>query len=376
MKRWALAVMLLFPSTLAADPIKIGWSGPLTGNSAVLGVDSLQAARLAVDQANASGGIDGQPVELAVEDDQYDTAKAVSSYGRLVSQGVAAIVASTYGGVFATDRRALRDGVIVIDPLDCNNDIAALGENTFCIATESESIGRILAREIRVRAQVPAAVIYDEKNPFMTLVQEVIRAELPGRSSDLFLPIDQGSADFRSVLTKLRAADPQALVLLGHDPMGQAMREARGLGLTAQFYTLGTITSPGYQKLAGHAAEGALVAYWSAPSGKLRDGFIKSFEQRAGRPPILELAAVPTYDVMTILIQALKHCAGRRTSGAECLRNELLGLKGFAAVSGELTMDADGAVRSIQESIYEFRSERLVRTAPRREDVRRGMPEK
>ena len=127
------------------NPIRIGWSGPLTGNSAVLGIDSVEAVRIAIDKVNAQGGIKGRTIELIVEDDQYDTAKAVSAYSNLVNRGAVVIIASTYGGVMATGQKAVKDKVIVINPLDSNNDLAALPENTFSIATESESIGRIIA---------------------------------------------------------------------------------------------------------------------------------------------------------------------------------------------------------------------------------------
>ena len=47
------------------------------------------------------------------------------------------------------------------------------------------------------------------------------------------------ATDFRGRLLTLKRR-AQALVFLGHDQMGQAMRAA--LGILAQFYTVGTIT--------------------------------------------------------------------------------------------------------------------------------------
>lgn len=350
--------LLCLPDQIFAQPIRIGWIGPLTGNSAVLGIDSVEAARMVVEDQNSRGGIGGRPLELIAEDDQYDTAKSVSAYSKLVGQGAAAILISTYGGVFALADSAMRDHVLLIDPLDCNDKIAALSENTFCLATESESIGRIIADDLGRQQISSVAVLYDERNPFMTLVEQVIAARIPGAMS-----FESGAAgsDLRSILTKLRSRQPKAMVFLGHDPMGAAMRDARALGLGADFYTLGTITSPGYQQLAGDAANGARVAYWEAPRGPRLEQFLTRFSARVKRPPILELATVPTFDAAGVVVSALGSCAAKPQPWDGCLREQLLALKGYPGLSGELSMDRDGAVRSIREAIFEFQHGKLTR---------------
>ena len=333
----------------------------------MLGIDGLKAAEIAVEEINAQGGIRGRTVELLVEDDRYDTARAVTAYNRLVSRGASVIFASTYGGIFATADRARKDGVIVINPLDCNNDIAALPENTFCIATESESIGRIISQDMAGKQFHPIAVLYDEKNPFMVLVQNVIRERFGHLSTNLFAGLDQSSADFKAVLARVKASRAKALVLLGHDPMGQAMREARSMGIRAQFYTVGTITSPVFQKLAGPAAEGSLVAYWEAPRSAAFSEFLARFAAKTQRTPILELATVPTYDAVRVVFRALDGAAaaadGRIT--ADAIAGELLKVKDYSGLAGSIAFDPDGAVRSIRESLFRFESGKLIRTETR-----------
>jgi len=140
--------------------------------------------------------------------------------------------------------------------------------------------------------------------------------------------------------------------------MGSAMHRARSLGLKAQFYTLGTITSPGFQALAGQAAEGTLVAYWEAPKSEAYGRFLKEFIKRKGRAPLLELATVPSYDAAAMIIQLLANTSSSSPSGRS-LRDALYKVKNFSGASGTLTMDEDGAVRSIKETIFEFRRGKL-----------------
>ena len=350
-----LVACVLFARTASAESIKIGWMGPLTGNSAVLGIDSVKAAQIAIDQANAASG-NQRRFELLVEDDHYDTAKAVSAYTKLVAQGAIAIIASTYGGVFATANRAVKDGVVVIDPLDCNDEIAKLADNTFCIATQSESVGRAISHDIESKALSPVGIIYDEKNPFMTLVANVVsqtNVDVAYSSG-----IDQSVSDFKTELLRAKSKNVRALVLLGHDPMGKAMQQGRALGINAQFYTIGTITSPGYQQLAGASANGALVAYWEAPRGEAFEAFLNTFTQKVGRPPILELATIPTYDTAKILTKALRD----KEPTTEQLKEFLSKLKEYPGLSGTITMDKDGAVRTIHEVIYTFNDGKLEKS--------------
>ena len=345
------------------DPIKIGWSGPLTGNSAVLGIDSVEAVRIVFDEVNAHGGIAGRSIELLVEDDQYDTAKALSAYTSLVNRGVAIIIASTYGGVIATGNKAVKDDVIVINPLDSNNDLAVLPENTFSIATESESIGRIIAEEIASKKEFPVAVLCDNANPFMVLVSNILKEKLGHSDGFVFDGYEPSTQEFRSFITKIRAKKIRSLVLLGHDQMGQAMKEARNMGIQAQFYTLGTITSPGFQKLAGEAANGTKVAYWQAPRGDKYQALIETFILRLKRPPILEIASIPSYDVANIVIDALRYSIGNNADqpiNVDQIKKYLYGIKGYQGVSGVITMDPDGAVRTIRESIYTYNNGELT----------------
>ena len=81
---WVLLVVccacLLLSSCGEEPALKIGFVGGLTGRVADLGVAGRDAAILAVEEINASGGIDGRKVHLLVKDDKQDaeTAKLVT----------------------------------------------------------------------------------------------------------------------------------------------------------------------------------------------------------------------------------------------------------------------------------------------------------
>ena len=102
----------------------------------------LLPAKMAIDHFNTLQKNGVRKIELVVEDDQYLTAKTISAYQKLVFMDhVKFIFVITYGGLLSLALRAQRDGVILIDPLDCNASIASLPRNTLCIAHDQSGIG-------------------------------------------------------------------------------------------------------------------------------------------------------------------------------------------------------------------------------------------
>ena len=66
----AVAVAALSTSAYAADPIKIGVSGPFTGGSSSMGVSMRDGVKLAIDEINKAGGVLGRPLQAVERDDE------------------------------------------------------------------------------------------------------------------------------------------------------------------------------------------------------------------------------------------------------------------------------------------------------------------
>jgi ABC-type branched-subunit amino acid transport system substrate-binding protein len=262
------------------------------------------------------------------------------------------VLVSTYGGVFTIADRAKEDNVIVIDPLDCNNDLAALNENVFCLATETESIGTSLADHLLNNNQTKAGLLFSTKDNFMSLVAQTFKkrfVEGGGRTAEeSFVFTD---TDFKTQLLKLNEFQPDAIVFLGHDETGIAMKQARELGVTSLFMATGTITSPGLQEASGGAAEGAIFAFWLPSSeNSVAKAFEEKFAAKVGRPPILPLTTHPAYDAMLALKEALPG-AVKAEDFVATLKEKLYATHGIPGTTGEIAMAPDGGMR-IKESVF------------------------
>lgn len=360
-----ILLALIFASSAFAqqrEPIVIGWSGPLTGNCAVVGVDSVAAVQLVIDKANQNGGIGGRQLKLVVEDDGYITTKAVTAYRKLVDQDKAkVIIANTYGGIFATAAQAVRDQVLVIDPLDCNEEIARLPENTLCLATKTESISKAFSDHIIANKVKSVLLLVEESDGWMQLIAENTRELLEKdgiRVLEEYTP--SATASYKSILVKAKNAKVKAIVLLGNDQMGAAVREMGELGIEVQIYGVGSILSPGFQALAAGGLEGALVSSWLAPRTAAYRKFLSQFKEKNGRDPALELATMPSYDVAGMLLSCLRRIIHKGDDiSSNAIRQCLLNQKDYPGLTGKISFDRDGAVRSIHERLYRFQGGQL-----------------
>ena len=112
----AAALMASF-SAMAADPIKIGVTGPFTGGSAPMGVSLRDGAKLAVADINAKGGVLGRPLQIVERDDEAKNERGVQVAQELINkEKVVATVGFANTGVALASQRFYQEAKIpVID---------------------------------------------------------------------------------------------------------------------------------------------------------------------------------------------------------------------------------------------------------------------
>ena len=108
-------------SKAGGDKILIGHYASMTGSEATFGRSTDNGIRLALEEENAAGGIDGKQIEVITYDDKGDAREAGSAVTRLISRdGVVAVLGEVASGLSLVRRADLsgkrrRDGLAVID---------------------------------------------------------------------------------------------------------------------------------------------------------------------------------------------------------------------------------------------------------------------
>src|SRR5450759_1174793 len=102
-------------SAFAADPIKIGLSGPYTGGSRPMGVSMRDGVRLAASEINAKGGVLGRQIELIERDDEAKNERGVQVSQELISkEGVVATLGYINTGVSLASQRFYQEAKIPV----------------------------------------------------------------------------------------------------------------------------------------------------------------------------------------------------------------------------------------------------------------------
>ncbi|MBO5333491.1 MAG: ABC transporter substrate-binding protein [Clostridia bacterium] len=168
----------------SANEIVIGISGPLTGGAAQYGNAVVNAAKLAIEEINAAGGINGINLKLVTADDEGDPGdKAVSAYNSLKDQGMQVFLGTvTTGSCLAVIDKTKADNMFQLTP-SASADAVIANDNCFqiCFNDSNQGIGSAqYIAENNVATKV--AVIYDSSDAYSTGIYNTFKAEATKRN--------------------------------------------------------------------------------------------------------------------------------------------------------------------------------------------------
>lgn len=350
---------LHLPSTCAAETLRIGYIGSLTGDAGAIGSEIANTLEVSIDEINQAGGINGRKLELVVEDDGYEVKRALTAYESIKNRVNSKVIfMSTYGGLFALGKRAENDRFTVVDTLDCNDDIVKISRMHTCVATRTESIGEAFAKHILTHGDGDVGVLYEQEAWFNFIVRN-LKQQLGTRLIEVVAPVQAG--DYRAEILKLKSSKVRQVIFLGNDSMGKAVARARDIDQQGQFYSIASVMSPGFGALAGKSLNGMLVTNWLIPRNAAFTQFNKRYNARFGKNITLEFVAGPTRDAATLVFNALRALpsSDANVSGVQ-VRNEMVNQAEFEGISGKIKMDQDGAVRTIRETLFRYEDGSLL----------------
>ena len=242
-------------------PFRIGVMESVTGPGETYGTVSVQSKQLAVDEINAAGGINGRMLELIVEDSKCNAQDAITAYNKLTDvDGVKIILGtSCSGAMLGAAPLAEKEGIVMFSGLATNPDIAEAGDYIFRTslsdATVGVDTGNVLwADGIRRLATINESTDYAEGLRRTTTAHfEKLGGQIVAAES---YPTD--TTDFRTQLTKLLSANPEALHVAAQAEAsgGTIIKQVRELGYDGPIYSDVVPVGTTALEIAGEAATG------------------------------------------------------------------------------------------------------------------------
>ena len=159
----------------AADgaSFKIGVTGPLTGAAAAYGNAVVNGAKLAADEINAAGGVNGYTFEVNGQDDENDTEKAINAYNTLKDWGMQILVGTTTSKpCIAVAAETANDNMFQITPSGSAVECVA-NDNVFRVCFADPDQGTASAKYIgEHKLATKVAIIYDSSTEYSSGLRE------------------------------------------------------------------------------------------------------------------------------------------------------------------------------------------------------------
>lgn len=330
-----------------AEPIRIGVVVSLTGNYAGLGEPEKATLQMEADKLNASGGINGRPVELIFEDDATDEAQAVAATSKLIEQDkVVALIGATGSGQTMAMRSdvdraqipqvSMAGATAVTNPLD-KLVFQTPWSNTIVVPFELAAMKKAGITKI--------AVVSDTggfgKDGLAVLQAEAPKAGIKVVASQTFNP---GDTDMSSQLTNIKKTDAQAIVIWNAGKEAAVVvKNAKDLGLKLPIYGSHGNARDEFIQGSGDAAEGVRIAAGKilvpetygtdTEAYKVATDFVTRFTAKTGAAP--STFAGHAYDAFHLIVGAAGRIKGEITPAA--LRDEIEKTSGFVGIGGTFT---------------------------------------
>ncbi|GAB5467637.1 MAG: ABC transporter substrate-binding protein [Rhodospirillales bacterium] len=335
------AMALPLASAQAADSLKLGYLGGLTGYLAPYDQPSLAGVQVAVEEINAAGGIDGKiMIDLIERDMRSDTAQAGIMAQEMIDAGVQVLITPCdVDPSIAAGLMAQTAGVPAVTSCASTPTLpATVGEYMFSNYTADNLQAAALAGYAQDRGYKTAYILLSPDTPYTQRLPEYFIVAFEGKGGKILgvSEYSAGQQDFSAEATIIAGLDPAPDVIMtsAYEPAFPAfIRQLRGAGVEAPVLGSDGIDSPTTLGL-GEVAEGVVFTNAGFPTeGSPLAAFYERFEALHGSPADTAFTATG-YDIVKV-IEAAVIAAGSTDPAA--IRDAIDGIENVAGATGAVT---------------------------------------
>jgi branched-chain amino acid transport system substrate-binding protein len=329
--------------------IKVGLIAELTGDIPAVGASCKNAAQMAVQEINGTGGFQfgdkKYKVDLIIEDNAGKADQSASAAQKLITQKKVVAIVGPNASRYALPASEIAESskVILITPwsttpkttLDSKTGLSKKYVFRSCFIDPFQ--GRVVAKFTLEKLKLKkAAVLYDVASEYNKGIAEIFKEvyEENGGKIVAFETYTTNDKDFSSQLTKIKRAVPQVIFLPNYySEVPLQIQQAKRLGIKVPFIGSDSWGSEELLKLCGKNCDGYYFSthYAADASTEVTKKFIESYKARYGSTP--DDVAALTYDSFGLLWQALKS-AGKNDRLA--VRDSLAKIPKYDGVTGTM----------------------------------------
>ena len=238
----------------SSGPLKIGSLLPETGNLAFLGPPEFAGVDLAVQEINDAGGVLGNPVEhLRGDSGDTSTDIAQQTVDAHIAAGVSAIVGAASSGVSLTVIDKITSaGIVHFSPANTSPDLTTYADDGFYFrSAPSDTFQGAVLGQLMANDGASNAVFLNLDDAYGNGLAKYGIAAFSGTSTNIVY--NPQAAEFSADVAKAKAANPDAIALIGFDETAKIIAEMIKQGVGPDKVPLylvdGNLSSQAYKDL-------------------------------------------------------------------------------------------------------------------------------
>ena len=341
-KIWVVVIVVLIVALVvwrwhslvepSSNTITIGAVLPLSGIAAQDGEDERNGVMLAVDEINATGGINGKKLNVILEDDQSDPKTSVSATTKLISvDNVQVMIGGTWDflanavvPVIAQDKRVMITPSTFPDTLPVTS--------TYLFESHSPvAINEPIFEKFLFRFKNPRVVIMTPSQPWgaahLHAFEQAIAATHSTLIKEIVLP-NFDDNDIQGQMTLIKPLNPDVILTsINFDDYAAFLKRRSALGITASVLAEQKIEAMFDQgTLSSSLLNNVFSFRFSAPVAAFTDAYQTKYNMIPGN------YADTAYDSVYVIKQAIENEGGK--VDAESIRAGLKSITNYHGVSG------------------------------------------
>ena len=362
----ALCTFGAYAEVDTANPIKIGYVGALSGDTALWGQAGLNGLELTAKQIKAEGGILGREVQIIGLDGKGVSDDSVSAYKRLVEEyGVVAVVGTNFSSCNIPIAAVADELKVPVIATAASNELVTVDAEgnlhpySFRLCFIDSYMGLLAGsyayNELGLRS---CAVIEDITDSYSTSVGGFMVDTFTSLGGELVASEEaqNGDNDFRAQLTKIAAKQPDVLfVPWNYENVALIAQQAREVGITAVLFGADGWDTTELTELANGALEGCY--YVSRPGFNLPEAAAYGEIYAAEYNVALETECLYGNDGLKWIQYAIE------TAGSDdptAIRDALEATESFDGLLGHMSINPENHNPSRDAAIFKVENDEVV----------------
>lgn len=320
------------------EPITIGALYPLTGGLAIFGQPAQKTATLALEEINATGGINGRPLALDIQDQPCNPATVLSLYNQLYdAKNIRIFTSATCSGGVLTIAPTMKDSVLLV-AITTSGKISGVSPRVFRNWASDALEAKLFADEIKNGGQKSVGVIY-EQTDYAKGLKDSLEKYLEGTDVKVISEsFASDASDVRTQLTKLNAQNPDVWFLSPQTVItgDKILKQMQELHIKPRTLFVNDAIIKAKDVIAQYKGllEGALGADYVITDVTRMQSVLEKYKQKYGEECSQPNVCAVVYDNINMLAEALK----KNGEDADKVREYLKGIQ-YNGVSGEVSFD-------------------------------------